>query len=160
MNPRWSQDETNKLRERYSTDLTAQQIADELGRPLRAVYQKAHKLGLSAKPNPKKITLDIEQTAWLRSAYPHIRTEICAIRLGISPRSVIRIAQKMKLKKTSEFMREVQAYTAKRAKESHQKNGTYPPKGVVNDNLQKGTPYRFKPGHPNTRRKQDETEPR
>lgn len=41
-------------------------------------------------------------------------------------------------------MREAQAHAAKRAKESHLRNGTYPPKGWYSPNLQKGQQYRFK----------------
>lgn len=147
MSTRWSQEEIDELRRLYASTMTAQQIADVIGRPLRAVYVKAHKLGLPAKSDPNKIKLDTEQTQWLRRAYPHIRTEICATRLGISPRSVVRIARKMGLTKTTEFMKDSQAYTARKAKESHLRNGTYPPKGVVNDNLKKGAPFRYKPGH-------------
>lgn len=144
---RWTEYEENKLRELYRTDKTARQIANELGRPLRAVYVKAHKLGLPKKKDPKTIELDMEQIIWLRSSYPYIRTEICALRLGISHRSVIRLARKYKLEKTAEFMAYCQKYTAKKAKESHLANGTYPPKGIVNENLKKGEAFRFKPGH-------------
>lgn len=144
---RWTEYEENKLRELYCTDKTVLQIANELGRPLRTVYVKAHKLGLPKKKNPKTIELDMEQIIWLRSSYPYIRTEICALRLGISYRSVIRLARKYKLEKTAEFMADCQSYAAEKAKESHLANGTYPPKGIVNENLKKGEAFRFKSGH-------------
>ena len=144
---RWTKDEENRLRELYRTDKSGKQIAAELGRPLRAVYVKANKLGLPKKKDPNTIELNTEQIIWLRSSYPHIRTEICALRLGISPRSVIRLSRKLKLEKTAEFMADCQRYTAKKAKESHLANGTYPPKGIVNENLKKGEAFRFKPGH-------------
>lgn len=41
-------------------------------------------------------------------------------------------------------MKDCQRYTAKKAKQSHLKNGTYPPKGFIIPNSEK---YRFKPGH-------------
>lgn len=144
---RWTTDEENKLRELYATNKSGPQIAAEIGRPLRAVYIKAHKLGLPKKPDPHRITLDMEQTLWLKQNYRHIRTELCALRLGISPRSVVRFARKLGLTKTPEFMADCQRYSAAKAKQSHLANGTYPPKGVVTDNLQKGAPFRFKPGH-------------
>lgn len=144
---RWTIQEENRLRELYRTTKTAQQIANELGRPLRAVYVKAHKLGLPKKKDPNIIELDIEQIIWLKSNYPYIRTELCALRLGISPRSVTRFARKFKLVKTPSFMKDCQRYTAQKAKESHLANGTYPPKGIVNENLKKGEAFRFKPGH-------------
>ncbi len=54
----------------------------------------------------------------------------------------------------SAFMRECQAYTSKRAKESHIKNGTYPAKGYYSPNLQKGAQYQFQTGvkHPITQK--------
>lgn len=41
-------------------------------------------------------------------------------------------------------MKECRSYAAKKAAESHMRNGTYPPKGVYSANLQKGRPYMFK----------------
>lgn len=41
-------------------------------------------------------------------------------------------------------MKDCQAFTAKKAKESHLRNGTYPPKGFIIPNREK---YYFKPGH-------------
>jgi hypothetical protein len=145
---RWTEDEVTELRRLYATGLKAEEIARKIGRPLRAIYVKAHKLGLPNKEQPKAIHLNGEETEWLRKAYPHVRTEICSLRLGISPRSVVRIARKLHLNKTPEFMRECQRKTAEAAQASHQANGTYPPKGVVNENLKKGEAYRFQPGHP------------
>lgn len=147
---RWTPQEVETLKELYETNYTVAQIARRLGRATGSVYQKAHKLGLPIKPDPNTINLSIEERGWLRANFPHIRTEFCALRLGISPRSVVRIARSMGLEKTAQFMKEAQAYTAKKAKESHLKNNTYPPKGVVNENLKKGAAYRFQPGHPST----------
>lgn len=147
MASRWTPQEEDLLRSQWRTKIRVQNIADQLGRPLLAVYLKAHKLGLPTKPNPNKVVLTREQTAWLRSNYPHIRTELCAMRLGISHRTTVRIARKLGLFKTEQFMHECQAFSAKKAKESHLKNGTFPPRGVVTENLAKGAKYRFKPGH-------------
>lgn len=72
--------------------------------------------------------------------------EICGIVLGVSPRTVVRFARRLGLSKTAQFMRECQAHTAKKAKESHLRNGTYPAKGYYSPNLQKGAKYQFKPG--------------
>ena len=149
---RWTPQEVETLKELYRTTHTVAQIAERLGIPTTAVYQKAHKLGLPLKPDPNIIGLDVEQRGWLRANFPHIRTELCAMRLGISHRSVVRLARKMGLEKTAQFRKECQAFTAKKARESHLKNGTYPPKGVVNENLKKGAAFRYQPGHPSTRK--------
>lgn len=139
----WTEDKADTLRRLYPTH-TSKQIAAILGTTRRAVYVKAWHLGLS-KEQPCKIRLTPEQKLWLRLNFPYMATEICAMHLGISPRSVIRQARYMGIDKSPQFMKECQAHTAKKAKESHLANGTYPPKGWYSPNLQKGEKYQFKP---------------
>ena len=139
----WTEEKTRRLTELYPTH-TSKQIAEILGTSWRAVYVKANKLGLK-KEQPCKIHISIEDKLWLRLNFPHIATKFCAMRLGISCRSVIRIARSMGLEKTPQFMKEAQAFTATKAKESHLRNGTYPAKGWYSPNLRKGEPYKFKP---------------
>ena len=145
MKKKWTQAEEDELRALYGT-MTAPALAVRFGTTTRALYQKCFKLGLK-KEQPNTIHLTSEQQRWMRLHYPHMATEICALILGISPRSVTRQARRLGLRKTEQFMKECQAHTSKRAKESHLKNGTYPAKGVLSPNLQKGEQYRFKPGH-------------
>lgn len=142
---RWSPEEENELRELYGT-MTAEALAVRFGTTYRAIYQKCNKMGLK-KDQPNKIHLTREQELWMRTHYPHISTEICALILGISHSSVTRQARRLGLNKTEQFMKECQAHTSKRAHESHLKNGTYPAKGYYSPNLQKGEAYQFKPGH-------------
>ena len=142
---RWTQSEENELRELYGK-ITAPALAARFGTTVQALYKKCYKLGLN-KEQPNKIHLSREQESWMRLNYPHMSTEICAMILGISHRSVTRQARRLGLQKTDQFIKECQTHMAKKAKESHLKNGTYPQKGVVNDNIAKGAPYRFKPGH-------------
>lgn len=143
----WTPEEEDLLRSLWRTKGKVQTFADEIGRPLRAVYLKAHKMGLPKRDDPKKLELSDSQRTWLKRNYPHMRTEICAMHLGISHSSTVRLARKLGVNKTDQFVRECQQFTARKAKESHLKNGTYPPKGVVTANLAKGEKYRFKPGH-------------
>ena len=126
--------------------MTAEALAVRFGTTYRAIYQKCNKMGLK-KDQPNKIHLTREQELWMRTHYPHISTEICALILGISHSSVTRQARRLGLNKTEQFMKECQAHTSKRAHESHLKNGTYPAKGYYSPNLQKGEAYQFKPGH-------------
>lgn len=141
---RWTDEETDALRALWRrSDLRGADVAAMLGRPLRAVYVKEHRIGLPSKPDPNAIRLTREQEGWLKCNFPHMRTEFCAGHLGISIRSCVRIARRLGLEKTEEFMRQCQTVTARLAKESHLRNGTYPPKGVVNANLAKGEMYRF-----------------
>ena len=151
--PRWSEEEVEALKNCWKTNKPVRVLAEEIGRPKQACYVKAHQLGLPAKKNPKQIQLSTSDMLWLKNNYPHMRTEICAMKLGISLRSCIRLARKLGVEKTEQFMRDRQAITARRAKESHLRNGTYPKKGVVNANIAKGAPFRFKPGHVSHRKK-------
>lgn len=153
--PRWSEQEVEMLRAEWKSSKPAREIAERLGRPLRAVYMKAHHLGLPKKDDPNKIKLSQSDQWWLRQNYPHMRTEICALKLGISLRSCVRMARKLGVEKTAQFMKETQAFTARKAKESHLAHGTYPPKGIINENIAKGEAYRFKPGHKSTRKKKE-----
>jgi hypothetical protein len=145
----WTEQEIEMLRSAWKTDKPARLIAEEIGRPLQAVYVKAHKLGLPKKDDPNKIHLDSRDLLWLKLNYPHMRTEICTLKLGISLRSCVRIARKLGVEKTLQFMKECQAFTTRKAKESHLRNGTYPPKGFIIPGSEK---YRFKPGHSSTRK--------
>ena len=151
--PRWSEEEIEALKIAWKANKPVQVIADEIGRPKQACFDKAHRLGLPAKKYPNKIQLSENDMLWLKLNYPHMRTVICAIKLGISLRFCVRLARKLGVEKTEQFMRESQAFTARKAKESHLAHNTYPPKGVINENLAKGEAYRFKPGHKQIRKK-------
>lgn len=143
----WTPTEIETLTKLWKRDdLRTADIAEMLGRPLPATRMKAHSLGLPRKTDPHKIRLTREQELWLIRNFPHMRTEICATYLRISMRSCVRQARRLGLEKTPQFMKETQAVTSRLAKESQLRNGTYPPKGVVNDNLKKGEKFRFKPG--------------
>lgn len=153
--PRWSEEEVEALKNSWKTNKPVQVIADEIGRPKKACYVKAHKLGLPAKKAPNQIQLSTTDMLWLKNNYPHMRTVICAMKLGISLRSCVRMARKLGVEKTEQFMKETQAVTARKAKESHLAHNTYPPKGVINENIAKGEAYRFKPGHKQIRKKKE-----
>lgn len=142
--PKWSEQEIEALKLAWTTNKPVRVIAQEIGRSQQACHVKASRLGLPAKKGPNQIQLTDEQLRWLMRNYPHIRTEICATMLGISLRSCVRIARKLRVEKTPQFMKETQAFTARKAKESHLANGTYPTKGVINANIAKGAPFRFK----------------
>jgi hypothetical protein len=71
------------------------------------------------------------QEAWLIKHYKHTKNAEVAAHLGISQSTMHRIVRKLGLKKTPQFMRKCQQATTAAAKESHLRNGTYPPKGYV-----------------------------
>lgn len=90
-----------------------------------------------------KIVLTPQQERWLTNHFKHTKNSECAERLGISPRSVVRFARKLGLAKSRQFMVKCQRETAESAKESHRRNGTYPPKGF---RIPKSEVGQFKPG--------------
>ena len=143
MNRKWTDEMDAELRRLFPTT-TAPGLARHFGVTTGAVRQRLRRIGLRRKEQPGKIHLTLEQQMWMRRNYPDMATAICALYLGVSESSVKRIAYAMGLQKTAQFMREAQAHAALRAKESHLRNGTYPPKGWYSPNLQKGQQYRFK----------------
>lgn len=90
-----------------------------------------------------RITLTPEQERWLKAHFRHTRNEEIGERLGISQSSLHRFARELGLTKTRQFMRKVQRNAADKAKESHLRNGTYPPKGYV---IPRSEEFRFKTG--------------
>lgn len=140
----WTPSEETELRKIYKT-MTARQLAERFGTTAMAIHQKYWKLGLRKGYDHARIRLGDSERRWLRLNFPHMRNEICATYLGVSLRTVNRLAADMNLRKTAQFMKESQAYTSRKAKESHLRNGTYPAKGYYSPNLRKGEAYQFKP---------------
>lgn len=91
----------------------------------------------------EKIILTPKQERWLTAHFKHTKNQECAERLGISLRSVVRIARSLGLAKSRQFMAKCQHETAEAAQRSHRLNGTYPPKGF---RIPKSDVGRFKPG--------------
>lgn len=141
----WTPEEEEKLKSLYPYN-TLSQLSEKLNRSRYSIAVKCNRLGLRGKGQPNAIIekLSPEDKLWLKLNYPHMSNELCGIRLKCSWRTVVRIARKMGLEKSPQFKKECQAYTAKKAKESHLKNGTYPPKGWYSPNLRKGESYQFK----------------
>lgn len=76
-----------------------------------------------------KITLTPGQERWLVAHFKHTKNDDIMERLGISHSTLHRKARELGLTKTRQFMRKTQRNAADKAKESHLRNGTYPPKG-------------------------------
>ena len=91
----------------------------------------------------EKITLTPEQEGWLVKHFRHTRNDEIGERLGISQSSLHRFARELGLTKTRQFMRKVQRNAADKAKESHLRNGTYPPKGY---RIPRSEEFQFKAG--------------
>ena len=139
MRNKWPENECELLRTQYGK-IPSKQIAQILGRSVDAIQLKAHKLGLKYGYK-NKVEANADSLRWLKRNYPHMSNEICATYLGISLRTVVRLARKHNLVKTAQFMREAQVHASQRAHQSHMRNGTYPPKGYIIPNSEQ---YRFK----------------
>ncbi|MCC8175487.1 MAG: hypothetical protein LIO91_03540 [Bacteroidales bacterium] len=150
----YTQSEIDIMRQMHAQGRSHKDIADALGRPLQSVSLKLSKIGCKHLVHPATICISDHDREWLRANYPHTRNDICVMVLGISHATLHRWARRLRLRKTQAFMTETQLHTAACAKASHLRNGTYPPKGVVNPNLARGEQYRFKPKSSTTNPKQ------
>ena len=89
------------------------------------------------------IILTDQQEAWLQKHFKHTKNEDIAKKLGVSPRSVSRLAEKRGLKKSKQYIRKYQEEsTAKMNKILHER-GLYPPKGYI---IPRSEEFRFKKG--------------
>lgn len=139
---KWNDKNKAKLTALYPK-ATAEEVARVLGTTKRAVYKKAHELGLHKK-QPHAIVLTAQQEGWLVRNYPHISNGVCASILGMSIRSVVRNARKLGLEKTAQFRHECALQNGLKAVEALARMGKLPPKGYYSPNLRKGEPYQFK----------------
>ena len=90
-----------------------------------------------------KIALTPEQERWLVAHFRHTTNPEIARRLGISETTMHRFARELGLTKSRQHMRKTQRNAADKAKESHLRNGTYPPKGYI---IPRSEEFRFKAG--------------
>lgn len=79
----------------------------------------------------KRVHLNEQQVAWLVKHYKHTRNADIQAKLGLSEGSLHRMARKLGLSKSPQFIRKTQEAAAKKAYESHKRNGTFPPKGYI-----------------------------
>ena len=91
----------------------------------------------------EKITLTEEQERWLVRHFRHTRNEEIGERLGISQSSLHRLARELGLTKSRQFVRKMQRNAADKARASHLRNGTYPPKGY---RIPRSEEFQFKEG--------------
>lgn len=85
-----------------------------------------------------KYVMTDRQERWFIKHFKHTKNEEIAAKFGISPTTVIRLARKLGLKKSPQFMTKCIEATTAAAKRSHLINGTYPPKGFQIPGKEKG----------------------
>lgn len=145
-NANWTDAEIATLRQMYP-DHIFREIAERLGRSYGSVALKAHKLGLKKTVHPSAIIIPDSELRWLKANFAHLTNKLLCMRLNIKETTLHRIARRYRLAKDPGFMKDCQAFTARKARESHIKNGTYPPKGEPHPNFAGSEKYRFQPGH-------------
>ena len=91
----------------------------------------------------KKIILSDKEIAYLVKHFKHTKNTELAAKLNIGERSVVRLARKLGLTKTPQFIHKCQREMTDAAHASHLRNGTYPPKGFIIPKSEEG---RFKKG--------------
>lgn len=96
-----------------------------------------------------KIVLSEQEEAWLSKHFKHTKNEDCAKKLGISLRSVNRLAEARGLQKSRQFLKKCQEEAAAKANESNRINRTYPPKGYK---IPRREEFQFKKGETNLER--------
>lgn len=84
-----------------------------------------------------------KQKKWIINHFKNTKNAEITLKLGISESSLHRFARENGLKKTKQFQSKCQLNAAAKAKESHIRNKTYPPKGYI---IPKSEEYRFKSG--------------
>ena len=117
---RWEIEKENALREYYGS-MPAETLADRLGVSVSALRGKAHRLGVKKIRVYPRIKLSKSDEVWLKLNYPHIRNELCAMHLGLSLRTLSRMAKRLNLTKTPEFMRECHVFSARKMHELYRK---------------------------------------
>lgn len=106
----WTEEEVETLRNAWETN-SRKELCAMLGRSEKSIYMKALYLGLKKKLR-HKIEYNPHDLAWFKSNFPHIRTEICALKLGVSIGTASNLAKRYGLRKTPQFRAECQAYSA------------------------------------------------
>lgn len=91
----------------------------------------------------KKVVLSADELAWLKENFADTKNIDCAEHLGISMRTVNRVALRLGLTKSAEFKRRCQHEMTRAADRSHRLHGTYPPKGFIIPNSEQ---YRYREG--------------
>lgn len=143
---RWTEAEAALFEEMMRGGCPSSEIAAAVGRTEKAVERRK---SLMRHPRPKltrprsvkKVVLSPEAEKWLIRHFKHTKNDEIMRRLGVSGSTLHRLARSLGLTKTRQFMKKTQAECAAAAKESHLRNGTYPPKGYRIPNT-----HHFEPG--------------
>lgn len=138
----WTYKELEKLRREYPVRI-AEDIANDLGRGVRAVYFMAYRLGLKKSHRgtvwtPKMLTL-------LKSLFPITFNKPLAACLGVSMRTLIRKARELGLEKKPGFLEDRKADICQLMREAKQKSTNTA--GQFKKGVSSNPAGQFKKGH-------------
>lgn len=137
-----TQEFKEEVRRLKKEGMPRKEIADKFGLSLKAVehilYDKPVLL-----TGTKGRQLTEKELRWFIKHYQHTRNDEIQVKLNITYSSLHRIARQYGLKKSRQFMKAKQEEATRKAKESHELNGTYPPKGYK---IPRGEEFRLKKG--------------
>ena len=137
-----TQEFKEEVRRLKKEGMPRKEIADRYGLSLKAVEHILY-------DNPVLLTgtkgrqLTEKELRWFIKHYQHTRNDEIQVKLNITYSSLHRIARMYGLKKSRQFMKMKQAEATQKAKESHELNGTYPPKGYK---IPRSEEFRLKKG--------------
>lgn len=145
---KWTDIEVTRLKKMMEDGCPSSEIANALGRTEKAVE---HKKSLLRHPKPKtsqntstqKIVLSPKAEKWLIRHFKHTKNDVIMAKLGLSHSTLHRLARELGLTKSRQFIKKTQQECTAAAIESHQRNGTYPPKGY---RIPRSDEFCFKPG--------------
>ena len=121
---RWSKEDDNLLRSMLNVK-TQREIAVILGRTVPSVKNRVKTLGLRCDRRYDPVVLSREDKLWLKLNYPHMRTSLCSVHLGISKSAVRKQARILGINKSEEFLRECSRFSGKKASQSPRWMGTH-----------------------------------
>lgn len=145
---KWTDEEVARMKEMMHNGCHSSEIAAALGRTEKAVEHKKSQLRnpkpiTSRNTSTQKIVLTPRLERWLIQHFKHTKNDVIMAKFGLSHSTLHRFARELGLTKTRQFMKKTQQECTAAAKESHRRNGTYPPKGY---RIPKSEDNCFKPG--------------
>ena len=92
---------------------------------------------------PAKITITERQKAYLVRHYRNTKNDVLMEKLGLKFSTFHRLVRELGLRKSKQFMNKCLKAMTDAAKESHLRNGTYPPKGY---RIPRSDEFCYRPG--------------
>ena len=123
----WTKELTERLRILYPRH-SGREVAEIMGLPESAVYNKASALGIKRRSPYVRVTLTPEQREWLRDNYADTPNDDIMARLGLKFATLHRLARAYGLTKSEEYVLGCRRRNQRLAVKANKRNN-WPPKG-------------------------------